>query len=383
MKKFFALLLCILLLPLCAQAGDERDPFIDEGISKALKGTEWENCDHVWGVYLDTDRRAAAILTHANQRILAEFEYSGNAWHLVSIYPDAVCQSQRTTTYVSALMVEGSDSLDLCIRHLISDLCFQNYTFTREGNRWVFQSAALYNYMLEDTYDALRVAYYTWENGYLVRTWYIADAFGIMPDKKVEQPGGGTFIATELPKEYIAHDQITLDTFDIEAFPLDLYTQLGKEAADSDCAQKLGQKDPNAQYAVVNNPDPKTRLNLRTQPKTSASHLGKYYNGTVVEVISQTNSQWTEVRLDDTTTGYMMTMYLAFGSDAGKVESAMPVFTARNERWKLYSNAHTTSFVKHTFPGGETFEVMGFADGWWHIRCEGMTGYIKQYKNLE
>ena len=38
--------------------------------------------------------------------------------------------------------------------------------------------------------------------------------------------------------------------------------------------------------AVVKNPDPQDRLNLREQPSETAASLGKYYNGVVVQSLS-------------------------------------------------------------------------------------------------
>ena len=40
-------------------------------------------------------------------------------------------------------------------------------------------------------------------------------------------------------------------------------------------------------WAVVSNPDPKDRLHLRAKPKKGAQSLGKFYNGTPVQVIEK------------------------------------------------------------------------------------------------
>ncbi|MCL1963828.1 MAG: SH3 domain-containing protein [Firmicutes bacterium] len=63
-------------------------------------------------------------------------------------------------------------------------------------------------------------------------------------------------------------------------------------------------------WAVVNNPNPADRLNLRASPSVEAASLGKYYNGTVVEILLG-NGAWCKVRVDvDGKIGYMMRKYL-------------------------------------------------------------------------
>jgi|GEM_PF-1898768 len=63
-------------------------------------------------------------------------------------------------------------------------------------------------------------------------------------------------------------------------------------------------------YAVVNNPDYHDRLHLRREASTKAGSLGRYYNGTQVEVLDY-GDQWCRVRVDGRE-GYMMSQYLLF-----------------------------------------------------------------------
>ena len=59
---------------------------------------------------------------------------------------------------------------------------------------------------------------------------------------------------------------------------------------------------------VVNNPDAEDRLNLRTEPRQDAPTLGKYYNGTYPEVLSDEIDGWVKVRIFDLE-GYMMAKF--------------------------------------------------------------------------
>lgn len=86
-------------------------------------------------------------------------------------------------------------------------------------------------------------------------------------------------------------------------------------------------------WAVVNNPDPADRLHLRTKASKSGASLGKFYNGTPVQVLAQ-KGDWTQVQIgfgDTALTGWMMTKYLAFGADMDAVKAAYPDLTLREE----------------------------------------------------
>lgn len=86
-------------------------------------------------------------------------------------------------------------------------------------------------------------------------------------------------------------------------------------------------------WAVVSNPDPADRLHLRVKADKAARSLGKFYNGTPVQVLRQKGS-WTEVQIGfgiTARTGWMMTQYLTFGSDMDKINAACPDLFFREE----------------------------------------------------
>lgn len=86
-------------------------------------------------------------------------------------------------------------------------------------------------------------------------------------------------------------------------------------------------------WAVVNNPDPADRLHLRVSADKSARSLGKFYNGTPVQVLSQ-KGDWTQVQIGfgaTARTGWMMTKYLAFRADMDNVRDAFPDLFFREE----------------------------------------------------
>lgn len=62
-------------------------------------------------------------------------------------------------------------------------------------------------------------------------------------------------------------------------------------------------------YAVVVNPNERDRLHLRKEPNRSSESLGRFFNGTQVEVLEHVDG-WTKVRIDGDLVGYMMTDFL-------------------------------------------------------------------------
>lgn len=77
-----------------------------------------------------------------------------------------------------------------------------------------------------------------------------------------------------------------------------------------------------SRWATPNNPNPADRLHLRVEPDKDAGSLGKYYNGTPVEVLDKGDT-WTQVQVGGVI-GWIKTEFLSFGEDAWQVASAFP-----------------------------------------------------------
>ncbi len=133
-------------------------------------------------------------------------------------------------------------------------------------------------------------------------------------------------------------------------------------------------------WAVVNNPDSKDRLHLRTAPKKGADSLGKFYNGTPVQVIEQLGD-WCHVRigLDGHLEGYMMSRYLAFGTKMDKVVCVYPDKVIREEYQytPLFSDAALSRRAEQV--SNEYWLVGVVEDELYIILTEiGETGYASQ-----
>lgn len=89
--------------------------------------------------------------------------------------------------------------------------------------------------------------------------------------------------------------------------------------------------DPDG-WAVVKNPNPADRLHLRVEPKRGAKSLGKFYNGTPVQV-HETEGDWCRVSigLDGHLEGWMMKEYLAFGEQMQDVDCVFPQLGLKEE----------------------------------------------------
>jgi uncharacterized protein YgiM (DUF1202 family) len=74
-------------------------------------------------------------------------------------------------------------------------------------------------------------------------------------------------------------------------------------------SQPQNYEDAATDYYVVANPKSSDRLHLRKEPSTKSPSLGRYFNGTQVEVIDYSPDGWAHVRVDGKE-GYMMIQYL-------------------------------------------------------------------------
>lgn len=133
-------------------------------------------------------------------------------------------------------------------------------------------------------------------------------------------------------------------------------------------------------WAVVNNPDPADRLHLRVSPQRGATSLGKFYNGTPVQVLEE-RGDWVQVEigLDGNLTGWMMKEYLAFGEAMDQVQPAWLQKFYRQESGPqlLYPSAKEEN--PQVLDTG-SFQVVGVVEDDWYILLSdwGQTGYVPQ-----
>lgn len=132
-------------------------------------------------------------------------------------------------------------------------------------------------------------------------------------------------------------------------------------------------------WAVVCNPNPADRLHLREKPDRSAKSLGKFYNGTPVQVIRQQGG-WCEVTigLDGCLTGWMMKQYLVFGEAMDGVKDAFVRVRLREEYEDAPVYTSQEMIEEHALTG--EYWVVGVVGDELYIllAANGGTGYAPQ-----
>lgn len=131
--------------------------------------------------------------------------------------------------------------------------------------------------------------------------------------------------------------------------------------------------------AVVNNPNSKDRLNLRSDSSAESTSLGKYYNGVKVLIVGYTSDTWAMVNIEGTL-GYMMKKYLAYGSAGDSVASAIPTVKVNNpnpkDRLNLRELPSTRADSLGKYDNGTSVEVLGVCGSWYHVRVGGKAGFM-------
>lgn len=131
-------------------------------------------------------------------------------------------------------------------------------------------------------------------------------------------------------------------------------------------------------WALVNNPNPSDRLHLRTKPDKAADSLGKFYNGTPVQLLEKRDG-WAHVRIGvgDVLTGWMMEKFLAFGADMDEVQTVFPklFFT---EEMDASRRMYASPDMKTERSLDATYEIIGLIEEKCYILMlsDGSVGYV-------
>lgn len=139
--------------------------------------------------------------------------------------------------------------------------------------------------------------------------------------------------------------------------------------------------------AVVNNPKASSKLNLRANPTTASTSLGRYGNGTQVTIL-QYGNEWCHVRVGNII-GYMATRYLKFtGSSSGTTPGWIDPGTStgigtavvknKNTSAKLHlrSEATTASKSLGLYANGTQVTVLQYGKAWCYVMIGNLRGYM-------
>lgn len=129
------------------------------------------------------------------------------------------------------------------------------------------------------------------------------------------------------------------------------------------CAEAFSRVDP-SRWAMVNNPDPADRLNLRCEPRKSSPSLGRYYNRTPVR-IREYGEEWCRVQIGRLE-GYMMTKYLAFGDAMDYVVYAGPDLGAGGNHYPTHPVPYADVPGTYRAPSDQ-FIILGVKGDFYHV----------------
>lgn len=130
---------------------------------------------------------------------------------------------------------------------------------------------------------------------------------------------------------------------------------------------------------VINNPDPNDRLNFRTEPSQDAPSLGKYYNGTWLEALSDEKDGWVKVRIFELE-GYMMAEFLIYPEQLQVGAATVPAVQIQNSSGSGLSLRKAQSISSASlglYKNGATVRVFGVSETWCHVQTEdGNVGFM-------
>lgn len=185
------------------------------------------------------------------------------------------------------------------------------------------------------------------------------------------------------PRYLFSHDHREANYFFGE-LPWDDIREIDLAAIPLDFEGAMKQLDQ-SQWAVVNNPNPKDRLHLRSQPEKQAASRGKFYNGTPMKVLARKGA-WVQVDLAGLS-GWMMADYLAFGPDMNQVRPAFPglvgLDSLDHQDMPLYSSPDEGSPViaRRNISYSTSYWIIGVhGEDWLYVYFfqEDLGGYMKK-----
>jgi phosphate transport system substrate-binding protein len=139
--------------------------------------------------------------------------------------------------------------------------------------------------------------------------------------------------------------------------------------------------------AVVNNPNPADRLNLRVNPNTSAESLGRFYNGVQVDILeTNADDSWARVRIGNepgVAEGWMLLKYLDLDAHSAASQtrrSVAPIWyilTDTNNPVHLRAKPSLDSEPIAACRQGGHAAILGWGSSWHFVNYDGYTGYLK------
>lgn len=114
-------------------------------------------------------------------------------------------------------------------------------------------------------------------------------------------------------------------------------------------------------------------LNIRSGPGTDYSRTGLVYKDSRVVILERTNEDWYHINFRGTE-GYVSTEYL---TDVLKAENFDATGTVTGNGVRVRSGPSTDRETLTSCSEGKTVQVIGINNGWYKVKTNGVTGYIR------
>ena len=142
--------------------------------------------------------------------------------------------------------------------------------------------------------------------------------------------------------------------------------------------EELNARLDRTNLAVVCNPDPNDRLHLRTKPSREADSLGKFWNGTPVQVLGERDG-WCQVEIgtDGRLTGWMLKKYLVTGEKMDQVTPCFSQQILREDEAETKTPIYTDLTLTEQYCTHSSWHLMGVVNDRLYVVVtdEGETGY--------
>ena len=181
-----------------------------------------------------------------------------------------------------------------------------------------------------------------------------------------------------LGQNWIGESRRPSDTRYFGAHPWNDITAINWSTLPMHLGDAVGLLDQNG-WAVVNNPNPRDRLHLRTSPNKSAASLGKYYNGTAVQIL-ENGKTWAKVSVYGVE-GYMMKKYLVFGAEMNTVASATLGYYTVSYTAPMYKHPQDVTPFATVSRNDPYLCIIGIiGEEWYHVWVvdSELSGYVRQ-----
>lgn len=166
------------------------------------------------------------------------------------------------------------------------------------------------------------------------------------------------------------------DTMKVGTLPFDPFAD--ELTALPSTLEELNARLDRTDLAVVCNPDLNDRLHLRTKPSREADSLGKFWNGTPVQVLGERDG-WCQVVIgtDGRLTGWMLKKYLVTGLKMDQVTPCFSQQILREDEAETKTPIYTDLTLTEQYCTHSSWHLMGVVNDWLYVVVtdEGETGY--------